>query len=181
MEISRLKTDQNISFQQARNIVLSNRAEIILGHPNDHTSQLNFRTNAHIGLGSFPPLPHRSTQMQRICNCQQLHEQKRNGSKNMTQQKSIHSQQQSNVQSTRNETQQRTNIMPPNQSVIYCHYELSQQSCITLSGGMQRSGNIYGPTNSPYYDSYQASQIPSTYASMVNSTRQTCMHEQSDI
>ena len=73
MEISRLKTDQNISFQQARNIVLSNRAETILGHNNDHHSQLNFRTNAHIGLGSLPQI---SKPMQRICNCQQLHEQK---------------------------------------------------------------------------------------------------------
>ena len=156
MEISRLKTDQNISFQQARNIVLSNRAETILGHPNDHHSQLNFRTNAHIGLGSFPPLPQKSTQMQRICNCQQLHEQKRNGSRNTTQQESIHSQQQSDFQSTGNGKQQRTNIMTPNQSIINCHNDLSQRSCITLSGGMQRSGIVYSPTNSPYYDSYQA-------------------------
>ena len=119
--------------------------------------------------------------MQQICNCQQFHEQKRNGSRNMTQQESIHSQQQSNFQSTGNENQQRTNIMTPNQSVINCHNEPSKQSCTTLSGGMQRSGNVYSLTNSPYYDFYQASQIPSTYASMVDSTHQTGMHEQMDI
>ena len=71
--------------------------------------------------------------------------------------------------------------MTHNQSMINCHNDLSQQSCITLSGGMQRSGNVYSPTNSLYYDSYQASQIPSTYASMVNATCQTGMHEQMDI